>query len=206
MALEAASAILELGGDVICFDRASSPLPEPWTKVQRTAEKHDGKVWYYTCDITDEQSTRTLIETAASSARYPLRGLVACAGISGGGPTVDFPISEVKRIFDINLVGTFICAQSVAKEMIKHNVTGSIVLIASMSAHGSNKVTPLKSLISPPFEELMRSSRASTHPPIMPRNPPSSNSPAPSPPNGAVELDTPPSESILLVLGTSRHV
>jgi NAD(P)-dependent dehydrogenase (short-subunit alcohol dehydrogenase family) len=66
---------------------------------------------------------------ATPKTRYPLRGLVTCAGISGVGPTVDFSI-----------VGTFICAQAAARELVKRNVTGSMVLVASMSAHGSNKV------------------------------------------------------------------
>jgi NAD(P)-dependent dehydrogenase (short-subunit alcohol dehydrogenase family) len=77
---------------------------------------------------------------ATPKTRYPLRGLVTCAGISGVGPTVDFSIDAVRKIVDINLVGTFICAQAAARELVKRNVTGSMVLVASMSAHGSNKV------------------------------------------------------------------
>ena len=140
MGLEAASSILELGGDVVCLDRAENPLPELWAKVLHARERHNTQVWYYTCDITDADEVRRIFETAMAKSRYPLRGLVACAGISGGGPTVDFSIDEVRRLLDINVVGTFVCAQAAAKEMIKRDVTGSVVLIASMSAHGSNKV------------------------------------------------------------------
>jgi NAD(P)-dependent dehydrogenase (short-subunit alcohol dehydrogenase family) len=140
MGLEVASSILESGGDVVCADRAEIPLLEPWEKVQRIAEQHKTWVWYYMCDITNVDDIRKLFETATSKARYPLRGLVTCAGISSGGPTVDFSIDAVRKIVDINLVGTFICAQAAARELIKHNVTGSMVFVASMSAHGSNKV------------------------------------------------------------------
>jgi short-subunit dehydrogenase involved in D-alanine esterification of teichoic acids len=38
MGLEVASSILESGGDVVCVDRAESPLLEPWEKVQRIVE------------------------------------------------------------------------------------------------------------------------------------------------------------------------
>jgi NAD(P)-dependent dehydrogenase (short-subunit alcohol dehydrogenase family) len=140
MGLEVTGSILESGGDVVCVDRAESPLPEPWAKVQRIADQHKTHVWYYTCDITNVDDIRTLFETATARTRYPLRGLVTCAGISGGGPAVDFSIDQVRRILDVNLVGTFVCAQAAAREMIKHNVTGSMVFVASMSAHGSNKV------------------------------------------------------------------
>ncbi|KAE9375180.1 oxidoreductase [Stipitochalara longipes BDJ] len=137
--LEVASSILESGGDVVCVDRAESPLEEPWVKVQRLAEEWKTKVWYYMCDVTDVEAVDALFKTATAKTRYPLRGLVTCAGISGGGPTVDFPVDKVRRIMDINVMGTFIFAQAAAKEMIKHNVTGSMVFVASMSAHGSNK-------------------------------------------------------------------
>jgi NAD(P)-dependent dehydrogenase (short-subunit alcohol dehydrogenase family) len=140
MGLEVTSAILEVGGDVICADRADSPLQELWAKVQRIAQRYETQVWYYTCDITNVEDVRKLFETALAKTRYPLQGLMTCAGVSGGGPTVHFSIDEVRRILDINVVGTFVCAQAAAREMIKHNVTGSMVFVASMSAHGSNKV------------------------------------------------------------------
>ena len=140
MGLQVTSSVLESGGDVVCIDRAESPLPELWAKVQRIKEQHKTQVWYYACDITNVDEIRKLLENATAKARYPLRGLVACAGISGGGPTVEFSIDEVRRILDINLVGTFVCAQAVARELIKGGFTGSMVFVASMSAHGSNKV------------------------------------------------------------------
>ena len=140
MGLEIASSVLESGGDVVCVDRAERPLPEPWAKVQRIAERCKTQVWYHTCDITNVDEIRKLFEVATAETRYPLRGLVTCAGISGGGPAVDFSIAEVRSLLDINLVGTFVCAQAAAREMIKHNITGSMVFVASMSAHGSNKV------------------------------------------------------------------
>lgn len=139
MGLEVAGSVLESGGDVICVDRASTPLQEPWDKVELIATHHGGQAWYYQCDITSEADVATLFVTATSKTRFPLRGLVTCAGISGGGPTVDFSVEEARRIVDINLAGTFLCARAAAREMIKSDVTGSMVFVASMSAHGSNK-------------------------------------------------------------------
>ena len=109
-------------------------------RLNSFAEQHKTQVWYYTCDITDEDAVGVLFETAMAKTRYPLRGLVTCAGISGGGPTVDFPVEKVRRIMEINVMGTFICAQAAARGMRKCDVTGSMVFVASMSAHGSNKV------------------------------------------------------------------
>jgi NAD(P)-dependent dehydrogenase (short-subunit alcohol dehydrogenase family) len=48
-------------------------------------------------------------------------------------------VETFRRILDVNTTGTFLTARAVAKEMHATRVTGSIVLIASMSGHVSNK-------------------------------------------------------------------
>lgn len=75
-----------------------------------------------------------------SHTRYPFRGMVACAGISGIGPSIDFSVDELRRILDVNIIGTFVCCQEAGKEFQKQNQPASVVLIASMSGHVYNKV------------------------------------------------------------------
>lgn len=109
-------------------------------KVQDIAEKHGTKITYYSCDVTDADKIRILFDEAMPKTRYPLRGVVTCAGISGRVPAVDYPIDDFRRIVDVNLVGTFIVAQAAAREMRKQNVPGSMVFVASMSGSATNKV------------------------------------------------------------------
>lgn len=97
-------------------------------------------------DATNVDDVRARFEKATASARFPLRGLVTCAGVSGDGPSLDFPVERMNQIMNINVSGTFVCAQAAARIFQKQNVPGSIILIASMSGHGSNKVC-LSSLI-----------------------------------------------------------
>jgi NAD(P)-dependent dehydrogenase (short-subunit alcohol dehydrogenase family) len=40
-----------------------------------------------------------------------------------------------RRLIDINLTGTFVCAQAVGNAMIKQGTGGSMIFIASMSGH-----------------------------------------------------------------------
>lgn len=49
----------------------------------------------------------------------------------------------MKRLYDINVHGSWFCAREVAKHMISKNTPGSLILVASMS--GS---------VSPPFHFL----------------------------------------------------
>ncbi|OJD29612.1 short chain dehydrogenase reductase family [Diplodia corticola] len=137
--LEVARSVLESGGDVVCLDSQAEPLPEPWDKVLQVAEQNDTKAWYHRCDVSSEEDLRRAFKQALSLTRFPLQGLVTCAGISGKGPATEWPIDSLKRIMDINFTGTFMCAQEAAREFQRKGVPGSMVLIASMSAHGSNK-------------------------------------------------------------------
>lgn len=108
--------------------------------LQILAKACSAKLWYYKCDITNVDTTRSLFREAVTAARFPLRGLVTCAGISSIGRSIDFSIEEMRRIIDVNLTGTFICAQSAAREIFEQGFPASIVFIASMSGHVVNKV------------------------------------------------------------------
>lgn len=94
---------------------------------------------YISCDVVDQKSVSKAFEQAESIARSPIRGLVTCAGISGNVPALDYPLEDFKRILDINVVGTFLCAQAAGRIMVKQQLPGSMVLIASMSGTNVNK-------------------------------------------------------------------
>jgi NAD(P)-dependent dehydrogenase (short-subunit alcohol dehydrogenase family) len=78
--------------------------------------------------------------TFAPQLKHPVRGMVACAGVSDNGPATDFPIESFRRLLDINVTGTFAVAQLVAQQVQKSGVSASMVLVASMSGYVSNKV------------------------------------------------------------------
>lgn len=105
----------------------------------KAAEKYGGNVSYYQCNVRDAQ---VVTDTFAKfqDLRFPIRGLVACAGVSDNGPATEFPADSFRRLLDINVTGTFLVAQATAREVMKHNTTASMVLVASMSGYVSNKV------------------------------------------------------------------
>lgn len=90
--------------------------------------------------MTDADSVPPVFDTIRKELRFPLRGLVACAGISGECDACDYPVDAFRKILDVNITGTFLVTQAVAREMHRENVTGSIILIASISGWISNKV------------------------------------------------------------------
>lgn len=90
--------------------------------------------------MTDPQAVSKTFETFVPGLRYPIRGLVGCAGVSDNGPAHEFSVERFQRLMDINVTGTFAVAQAVALAMKRADVDGSMVLTASMSGSVANKV------------------------------------------------------------------
>jgi len=101
-----------------------------------TAEIHAVKV-----DVTDEAAVKKAMEKTVQ-----LLGsidiLVCFVGVVGCVETLHMPVSQWRKILDINTTGSFICAQAAAREMVKRGNGGSITFVASISAHRVNYPQP----------------------------------------------------------------
>ncbi|KAJ5246847.1 short-chain dehydrogenase [Penicillium chermesinum] len=134
-----AVAVFESGGDVVCMDVAPTPTASNWSDVENAAKKHGAQLSYYSLDVTDENAVAEQFARFIPTLRYPLKGLVACAGLSLDGPSTEFPVDRFRRMLDINVAGTFLVARAFARELIRANNSGSVVLVASMSGYVTNK-------------------------------------------------------------------
>lgn len=103
------------------------------------AKEHDRQLIYAACDVTSEESVTKAFAKAETTSRHPIRGLVACAGISGRAKATEYPTASFRKIIDVNLIGTFLCAQAAARIMHCQNVAGSLVLLGSMSGTNVNR-------------------------------------------------------------------
>lgn len=68
--------------------------------------------------------------------------LCCFAGVVGCTHAIDVSPEEWRRTFDINTTGSFLCAQAVAKVMVAAQTPGTILFIASISAHRTNFPQP----------------------------------------------------------------
>ncbi|KAI1135126.1 hypothetical protein F5Y05DRAFT_182855 [Hypoxylon sp. FL0543] len=132
-------ALLQSGADVIATDLGDKPSHPSWGSLESLADKLHLSLTYWPCDISNSDATCSVFRQAVSQARYPLRGLVTCAGIGWAAPSIDFPISDARKVLDVNLVGTLICAQAAAQLVQEQDVSASFVFIASMSGYVVNK-------------------------------------------------------------------
>ncbi|MCJ1275445.1 hypothetical protein MMC21_003248, partial [Puttea exsequens] len=108
----------------------------------RAVSSHDVEIIARIVDVSDEAS----VDEAVSSVAEAFAGLdvlVCFAGISGSEAAVEYDIARWKRIFDVNLHGSFLVARAFARDVIARETAGaSIVLTASMSGYIVNTPQP----------------------------------------------------------------
>ncbi|KAF2997817.1 hypothetical protein E8E13_000225 [Curvularia kusanoi] len=104
-----------------------------------TAKSSNTKVLHQQFDVQNESSITFAVDRVRNEIRFPIRGFVSCAAISGESDACDYQASTFRQILDVNVAGSFLMTRAVAGEMHRANVQGSIVLIASMSGHVSNR-------------------------------------------------------------------
>ncbi|KAF9888281.1 hypothetical protein FE257_008851 [Aspergillus nanangensis] len=124
-------AICEMGGNVAVLDIQS----EPAVAIQSLSSKFGTKTVYIQTDVTQQSSLQTGFSKALEALGGRLDGLVPCAGIAIDKPFVEQTWEEFNKIQEINVRGTFFMAQLAAKQMLAQGSGGSMVLIASQSAH-----------------------------------------------------------------------
>lgn len=83
-------------------------------------------------DVTNTESVN-LAFTAIESWRKPPDVLVNCAGILRVVSVMDCPVVDFQRVMQVNVIGSFLCAQRAAKGMIAQRY-GRIVNLSSISA------------------------------------------------------------------------
>lgn len=113
---------------------------------------------YRQIDVRDVQGLNAVVKSI-SEAQGRLDGLIAAAGIQQETPALDYTQQDSNMMFEVNvtgenlvsfyflrsrlltILGVFMAAQAVAKEMIRWGNGGSIAMIASMSGTVANRVS-----------------------------------------------------------------
>jgi NAD(P)-dependent dehydrogenase (short-subunit alcohol dehydrogenase family) len=122
------------GFEVVLAGRRREPLDETATLVQ--AARADARTLVVPTDVGDADSVAALFEaTAASFGRVDL--LFNNAGT--GGPPVPFEeltLAQWQAVVDVNLTGSFLCAQQAIRLMKRQTPSGGrIINNGSISAH-----------------------------------------------------------------------
>lgn len=137
LGLVQSEALLEAGAKVYALDRLEKPDPD-FQRVQDRAQELGTSLSFLRLDIRDNVSLNaTIAKIAEENGR--IDGLLACAGIQQETSALDYTMEDSDKMMGVNITGTFMTAQAVARQMIKLGQKGSMVLIASMSGTIANK-------------------------------------------------------------------
>lgn len=82
-------------------------------------------------DVTSEEQAAGMVEQAVA-AFGKLDILIANAGILKAADITEMPVSDWRKVIEVNLTGYFLCAQAAARAMVKQG-SGAIIQINSKS-------------------------------------------------------------------------
>lgn len=142
LALASARALLEHGASGIClFDLPSTLASSAKAITTLQTDFPDRRITTQECNVTDPASVETAFATTAAKLG-PISTLCCFAGIVGCVHSVDALAAQFRNVVDVNLTGSFLCAQAAAKHMRETGKGGSILFTASISAHQTNFPQP----------------------------------------------------------------
>ena len=82
-------------------------------------------------DVCDDAAVARAVDAFAEGG--PVTGLVNSAGIGVAKDLVDTSVEDIRRILEVNVVGTFVPSRAVARHWLARGARGAIVHISSVS-------------------------------------------------------------------------
>lgn len=83
-------------------------------------------------DVTDQDATTAAFDSIRAELGVP-QILLTAAGIEINGDSVDVTAAQWRKVIDVNLTGTFFSAQAFGRGLLEAGLSGSAIMIASMS-------------------------------------------------------------------------
>ena len=105
--------------------------PDAPSKTEEEIAKARGKSIAVAADVSKSDEVQNLIDSAVK-AFGKVDIVVNNAGVEKKMPFVDYPLDELKKILDINLIGPFLVCQAAARQMIKQGHGGRLINISSV--------------------------------------------------------------------------
>lgn len=134
---EISLAFARAGADLVLVSRGREALEQVACEIRR--EGRNASVFPFDVSAVDaipELFSRILASVPGVDI------LVNVAGVNYRVPAVEFPLSEWRRLLDINLTAPFVFAQGVARELIRKGRPGKIINIASLLSEAARPNIP----------------------------------------------------------------
>ncbi|KXJ93934.1 hypothetical protein Micbo1qcDRAFT_158846 [Microdochium bolleyi] len=90
------------------------------------------KVTAHYADVADEASVRSCLDDVIQQ-HGKIDNLVTSAGFTENFQAIDYPIDRMRKLWNVNVDGTYLFATMIAKHLMERKASGSMVFIGSMS-------------------------------------------------------------------------
>ena len=143
LSLASARGLLEHGARGIALLDLSVTLKSSTAAISQLQKDFgDRTITTHECNVTDATSVDAAF-AAATAAHGSISTLCCFAGVVGCVPSIEAPATQFKNVVDVNLTGSFLCAQAAARHMAApDHGGGSVLFTASISAHSTNFPQP----------------------------------------------------------------
>lgn len=142
LALSSARALLEHGLSALALLDLTSTLHSSAASID-VLKRDFPEIQIHTIPV--DVTSATAVAEAFNTAKELMStiDILCCfAGIVGCVHSISASAEEFKRVVDVNLNGSFLCAQAAARHMIESKQGGSILFTASISGHATNYPQP----------------------------------------------------------------
>ena len=131
---EIAKQLAAQGAGVILNDADETLAAQAATKIR----ENGGECIAFSGDASQPEIIDGMVEEAVSCFGK-LTITVANAGITLFGDFFDYPLDSLRKVLDVNLIGSFLLTQAAAKQMRLQKTGGRILLMSSVVGHQSHK-------------------------------------------------------------------
>ena len=143
-----AQGFMESGAEVALVDLNGSAAQESADELRNWFAQHDEEASRrktftsgWGCDVSNEDSVKqTFKDIIAKHGKIDC--LVTSAGFVENYAAQDYPIDRVRKLNSVNIDGTLMCAQAVARHLMETKRRGSMIFIGSMSGNIVNVPQP----------------------------------------------------------------
>ena len=123
----AAEALARAGADVVLLARSGTEIAE----VARGIQALGRRALPLPTDVTDEKSVEEAVEAVIEDFGK-VDVLVNNAGIATPAPLLEMELAALRRVLDVNLIGTVLCTRAFGGHMVAAR-TGRVINVASVA-------------------------------------------------------------------------
>jgi NAD(P)-dependent dehydrogenase (short-subunit alcohol dehydrogenase family) len=118
----------------LCAQRGATVIVADFNEAEGNATASAINGTFIKTNVTDEANVQALFASVAQT-HGKLDGLIQTAGILKGAymPIEEFDVATFRQVFEVNTVGSFLCAKH-ATPLLKKGLMPAIILISSAAA------------------------------------------------------------------------